>query len=221
MEENEDVRSDNFVLLNDYVISLYYHAVERAWKFNEWEYMEQFAKDFPVEYKRFTQVHAKRSKVRECYEAMKVLSSEVYFGTLTFNTIKNNNKEECKRKEVWNKMEDVFEYLLVVEEYGENNGRYHIHFLGVFKEDQNFQSFVEAWKESRQNIERVRSSDKVCKYLVKYLSKDLPRIRRNKRLVRLCKVYHKSKVLRRNFPKCPEFAADFMIRNELAFIKGT
>jgi len=192
-------------VLNKSIIKLYYEAVEAS-ICEDYLPMQIFKQEYPSEYKRFSAVHRKRAVINECLSAMKVVSEKVYFGTLTFNARKNLNKIASKRKEAFTKLNACFEYVLLVEEYGEDNGRYHIHFLGAFKEDHDFDSFKLVWNHSRQNLETLKPNAHISQYLCKYLSKDLPRVRRNKKLVALAREYHKGKSLQRFFPEVEEFS---------------
>lgn len=192
-------------VLNKSIIKLYYEAVASS-VCEDYLPMQMFKQEHPKEYKFFNAVHRRRCKIRESLEAMKVISDKVYFGTLTFNAAKNRNKIATKRKEAFAKLNAIFEYVLLVEEYGEDNGRYHIHFLGTFKLDHNFESFKLIWNHSRQNLEVLNPSTNVASYLCKYLVKDLPRVRRNKKLVALANEYHKAKSIQRFFPTVEEFS---------------
>lgn len=171
------------------IISLYVEARRACCEYDDFDKMRAFKKLFPNEYKRFSAVARKRCEIRKSVDAMGVLGRDVYFGTLTYNNAKNRNKEEIKRKEAFEKLNSVFEYVLLVEEYGEDTNRYHIHFLGVFRANKDFDSFKAVWSHSRQNLRLLDSNSKIDKYLCKYLTKDLPRLRRNKRLCGLVKRY--------------------------------
>ena len=202
----QDLANDNTQsVLNKSIVKLYYKAIESS-ICEDYLPMQIFKQEYPNQYKRFNAIHRKRAVINESLSAMKVISDKVYFGTLTFNARKNLNKIATKRKEAFNKLNAIFEYVLLVEEYGEDNGRYHIHFLGVFKEDHNFDSFKLIWNHSRQNLELLKTNSRVSQYLCKYLGKDLPRIRRNKKLVALAREYHKGKSLQRFFPNVVEFS---------------
>ncbi len=174
-------------LIDKAIISKYYEAV-RASTFGEYGAMEAFALCYPKEYKRFSAVHRKRARIKTCIEAMKAISTEVYFGTLTFNGAKDENKRATKRKEAFKFLNRFFQYVLLVEEFGETKGRYHIHFVGTFKEGTTFQSFTHAWH-SRQNLRELKGTENVSQYLCKYISKELPRVRCNKPLIALEKAY--------------------------------
>lgn len=213
-EMNDNTRS----VLNKSIINLYYKAIESS-ICEDFLPMQMFKQEYPNQYKRFNAVHRKRAVINESLSAMKSISEEVYFGTLTFNARKNLNKVASKRKEAFTKLNAIFEYLLLVEEYGEDNGRYHIHFLGVFKEDHTFDSFKLVWNHSRQNLKTLSPNAHISQYLCKYLVKDLPRIRRNKKLVALAREYHKGKSLQRYFPDVKEFSP-VVKANNYAFISA-
>lgn len=203
MEENVNQAYEKYAL-NKSVISLYYEAVASG-ICEDYLPMQLFKQKYPQEYKRFNAVHRRRATIHESINAMKIVSDKIYFGTLTYNNDKNVNKEVVKRKEAFNFLNAQFEYFLVVEEHGEDNGRYHVHFLGLFNKDHDFDSFVRDWH-SRQNLRLLNDKENVAQYLCKYLSKDLPRVRRNKALVSLARSYHAAKSLQRFFPNVEEFS---------------
>lgn len=194
------------------IIDLYYEAVAAS-VCDDYLPMQLFKEQYPQQYRHYCAVHRKRSILHLCYDAMEATNQKVYFGTLTYNNEKNENKITSKRKEAFTKLNTLFEYLCLVEEYGEDNGRYHIHFFGVFRVGQSFDSFIAVWNHSRQNLREIQDGKKVAKYLCKYLSKDLPRIRRNKKLVALCREYHKGKSLQRFFPTVKDFDPVGLARN--------
>ena len=177
----------------------YYKAMSEACNYANYDLLEDFRKEHSKEFSFLNQIHQKRTNVNRNIEAMKYLSKPLYFGTLTFNTKKDKNKIVCKRKEAFLKLNKLFEALLLVEEFGENKGRYHIHFVGVFRYNCDFDDFRKCWH-SRQNLEKVENDKNVGQYLVKYVCKDVPRLRRNKGLIRLEKAYSRGKRLQRNFP---------------------
>lgn len=185
------------VCLTREIVDKYYEAMRCA---NEYflQPMKEFAKEYPLEFKRLNSVHRKRVAVKSNIEAIQCLHDELYFGTLTYDNMKDRNQIDSKRKEAFKFLNSLFEYVLLVEEYGEDKGRYHVHFVGNFKENKTFNDFVQGWH-SRQNIKRVKEPIEVCRYLCKYLAKQIPRIRRNRRLVALEKAYHKAKPLKRTF----------------------
>jgi len=200
------------VVLDETIIKEYYEAV-RFGTFDDFYPMEVFKKKYPSQCRHLEAVHRRRVVIRESLEAMKIISEKVYFGTLTFNNEKNENKVKTKRREAFMKLNELFEYVLLVEEYGHDNGRYHIHFLGVFKLDHDFESFKTVWNHSRQELRLVKTHEKVAQYLCKYLVKDLPRIRRNKKMVALAREYHKAKSIQRYFKDVKEFDPEVRCRN--------
>ena len=210
MEQN-----DNFDI-NYGVIKEYYEAMRYAGEYFV-EPLKEFAEKYPLEYKHLNKVHHKRVIIRDNLEALKTVGEKIYFGTLTYNEDKDQNKEDSKRKEAFTFLNSLFEFVLLVEEYGEVNGRYHCHFLGTFRKDKGFEDFRK-WH-SRQNLQELKTCDdtrtrsyfkkeeeascnsekKAVQYLCKYVSKQIPRIRRNKALVRLEKAYKEHKPLKRTF----------------------
>lgn len=163
------------------IVGLYVEAVKSASRYDEFDKLEVFKSLYPEEYKRFSKISRLRGEIRKTIESMEALSESIYWGTLTFKDEKNKNTIKTKREEAFEKLNSVFKFVLLVEEYGETNGRYHIHFISSFKEGKDFNDFKRCWH-SRQQLQVLSSEDKIDKYLIKYLSKDIPRIRRNKNL---------------------------------------
>jgi len=180
------------------IVKKYYEAMRYANEYFD-DPMKEFIKEYPLEYKRLSAVHRKRVAINSNVEAMKTLGEVLYFGTLTYDNVKDQNKIETKRKEAFAYLNSLFEFVLLVEEYGEEKERYHVHFVGNFKENRTFNDFVEGWH-SRQNLRVLREDEHISSYLCKYMSKQLPRIRRNKKLIALEREYHKRKGLKRSFP---------------------
>lgn len=172
---------------------MYYDCIDKS-ICGDYLGIELFKKDYPSEYKRLSAIHTRRSKINKSVKAMLELNeNNVYWGTLTFNNEKNVNKETTKRKSVFSWLNTLFDYFLIVEEYGEKNNRYHVHFVGQFKFDKSVDDFVNKWH-SREQIRKLDCNKNIASYLCKYLSKDLPRIRRNKGLVKLTNAYKKGAV---------------------------
>lgn len=165
------------------LLKSYYEAVKEDINLNPYD-LQEFKKAHPFEFSFFSCVSRKRKAVKSNLETLERLGRPLYFGTLTYNNEKDCNTQAYKRKEAFKALNDCFEYFLLVEEFGEENERYHIHFVGVFKLGLSFDDFVRSWH-SRQNLEKVHDIAKTTAYLVKYVSKELPRIRRNKNLVKL------------------------------------
>lgn len=195
MQENNLASASMALLINKDIVRRYYDAVHDLFNSYE-ETMEEFKRVYPLAYQRFSAVHRKRTRIKHCLSAMKIVSDKVYFGTLTFNVSKNENKIATKRKEAFKFLNSVFEYVLLVEEEGSERGRYHVHFLGTFKEGKDFSSFKSGWH-SRQNLRLLKDNENVAQYLCKYLTKDLPRVRCNKPLIALEKGYKKGLIMER------------------------
>lgn len=187
---------DNLDITPD-IVNKYYEAMRYANEYFD-DPMKEFIKEYPLEYKHLQLVHQKRVKVNSNVEAMKLLNVPLYFGTLTYDETKDHNKIESKRKEAFMFLNSLFSYVLLVEEYGEVNERYHVHFVGAFREGKTFEDFTK-WH-SRQNLKQLSDEDNISRYLCKYITKQVPRIRRNKRLIALEKEYKKRKPLKRTFP---------------------
>lgn len=185
--------------LSKKVINLYYEAVEGSFE-GDYSKMQIFKEWYPVEYKKLYVIHRKRTELRNCVKAMRVVSDEIYFGTLTFNSKKDSNKITTKRREAFMKLNTLFEYVVLVEEFGTEKGRYHIHFLGAFRSGVGFKDFTSTWRHSRQELRKVQSTDGVVRYLCPYLVKQTPRLRKNKHLIALVKEYKSSKHMSQLFP---------------------
>lgn len=144
-------------------------------------------------YKIINAMYHKRVKVLRDIEVMREIScNKVYFGALTFNELKDKNAIETKRKEVFKFLNTIFLCFLVVEEHGEECGRYHCHFVGVFKDGKHFEDLYK-WH-SREDCQRVKSARKVARYLCNYIVKQVPRIRRNKLLIEVSNDFKKRKM---------------------------
>ena len=180
------------------IVKKYYDAMRCANEYFD-DPMKEFIKEYPLAYKRLNSVHCKRVKINSNIEALRTLGLPLQFGTLTYDESKDHNKIESKRKEAFAYLNSIFKYVLLIEEYGENKGRYHVHFVGVYRENKTFEDFINGWH-SRQNIETLHDDKKVGAYLCKYLAKQTPRLRRNKALVSLERAFHKHKRLKRSFP---------------------
>lgn len=170
---------------NQEIRQRYFNAVRDMVKYEEYDALCDFKREYPEQFAFFQKVHRLRHEINKDLDAMKLVCDKVYFGTLTFDDAHDKNKVETKRKDAFEKLKSIFKYVLLVEENGGVNGRYHIHFLASFTNDHNFDSFKSLWH-SRQNLKEV-NDDNVGKYLVSYVVKDLPRLRRNRLLVHLRK----------------------------------
>lgn len=156
------------------------------------EPMKRFRDAHYEVYKIINAMYHKRVKVLKDIEVMREVSrNKVYFGSLTFNEMKDNNQVKTKRKEVFTFLNTIFLCFLIVEENGEENERYHIHFVGIFKDGKSFEDLFK-WH-SREDIQRVKSARSVARYLCNYIVKCVPRIRRNKVLIKISKDMKKAR----------------------------
>ena len=169
-------------------------------QFGFYNSVEEFQKRHPEEYKLITAMYRKRVVLKDCLNAMQDMNELVYWFTLTFNNKKDLNNVESKRKDAQRFLNKICICYVMVEEYGEDNGRYHIHGFLCFKYGFGFVDFCE-WH-SRQKIELMDDSKlkKKVRYLTKYAVKQVPRIRKSKTMVQLTKYTSKHKRLKRTFP---------------------
>ena len=179
MEVSEEVRKE------------YFNALYNQQNGNN-EPMKRFkASHFDV-YKIINAMYHKRVKVLKDINVMREVSrNKVYFGSLTFNEIKDKNLLKSKRREVFNFLNTIFLCFLLVEEEGEHNQRYHVHYVGIFRDNKTFADLF-AWH-SREDIQRVKSARSVARYLCNYIVKQVPRIRRNKTLIKVSEEYKKAR----------------------------
>ena len=154
--------------------------------------LNMFRIKYPTEFKHLQSMSSKRKEIITAIDIMSCLGV-VHWITLTFDHQHDQHKEICKRKEAWQLLNKYCGAVLMVEEYGEDNGRYHIHALGTWKDyDLKYTDFYNEWS-SRATIEKLEQWKyrKKAKYLTKYVVKDIPRIRRNKVLLQAQKHYKK------------------------------
>lgn len=177
--KNEHCASNLGAFSNSEIITKYFQAVKEAAKWCDYSAMREFKRQFPDYFKHFSAVHRKRVAIHQCINAMSEVGAQLKWGTLTFKNSKDKNKVECKRKEAFKLLNTVFKYILLVEEYGGEHGRYHIHFIASFKYDHDFNDFVKFWH-SRQELRDLKADDDIAKYLCKYFTKDLPRVRKTR-----------------------------------------
>lgn len=151
-----------------------------------------FRQKYPNEFKHLQSMSSKRKEIITAIEIMSCLGV-VHWITLTFDNEQDAHKEVCKRKQAWQLLNKYCGAVLMVEEYGEDNGRYHIHALGTWRNyDLLYSDFYQEWS-SRSTIEKLEQwkYKKKAKYLTKYVVKDVPRLRRNKVLLNAQKLYKK------------------------------
>lgn len=157
--------------------------------------INEFAKKYPELFKHISSMLRKRTKLKSTLEAYKSISEFIYWGALTWDEEHNDVSEKIKRNQALRFFDKFFKLYTFVEEYGEDNGRYHIHFLGVLKDKSiTYDGMRECWHSFIQ-IECLKPYEinKKVKYLTKYCVKQVPRVRMNKRSVALLKDYKKYK----------------------------
>lgn len=158
--------------------------------------VKAFRERYGEEYRLLHSFYRLRHELNRDLDLLSSVGS-VHWFTLTFDNKHDRNLVSSKRKSATRFLNDIFLLYEMVEEYGEDNGRYHIHGFGVFREDKGFKDFVK-WK-SRTKIQdlNINNLRKKVKYLTKYAVKSLPRLRRSKNLVYLIKKekeFHSHKV---------------------------
>ena len=153
--------------------------------------MADFIAKYPSEYKLITTMYRRRCDLTDTLETMRLLKEPIYWFTLTFNNEKDTNNIETKRKDAQRFLNRMCSVYVMVEEYGEDNGRYHIHGFLCFKYGFGFADFVQ-WH-SRQKIIELDNGNKRIKYLTDYSSKQAPRIRRSRSLSALYTYFKKHK----------------------------
>lgn len=159
--------------------------------------MKKFKAEHFELYQRVNQNYHKRKAIRENVYAMKQCSDGgLCFGTLTFSEEHNDQDVATKRKQASRHLNKYLSAYLFVEEYGEDNGRYHLHFIGLLKPGVEYLQFCSSWH-SRAQIEKVVSVKRAVNYLTDYVSKQAPRIRRNSILVAMFRHYQKSEMWKR------------------------
>lgn len=185
------------------IINTYYNCLDAQCCCNYLP-MYLFKEKYPIEYDLINKVNQRRNSIKKSINAMRCLGRNLYFGTLTFNVHKDRNKIQTKRRESFIKMNKIFEYFLLVEEYGETFNRYHVHIIGVLHYHKTFEDFRKCWH-SRQNLKLINNNLNCVNYVMKYVAKDLPRVRRNKDLVALTNIFNKYNSIYNLFPKCEDF----------------
>lgn len=149
--------------------------------------LDCFKKWFPKMFTRFQSIGNKRSLIKRDMEFMKKFSNKrLVFGSITFDNLLDVRTEEAKRKKAQRFLNRFLVMYELIEEYGEEHGRYHLHFLGVLDDNKTYIEFHNEWP-SFSYIAPVRSVKKSVSYLCGYLTKQVPRIRRNKVLTKCLK----------------------------------
>ena len=162
--------------------------------------LDLFVCEHPTEYRLISAMYRKRVAINDTLLALGYLNRPVYWFTLTFNNDRDALLVETKRKYAQTFLSNISIAYLMVEEYGEDNGRYHIHGFLIFNKDNDFRSFVK-WP-SRQKIQELTPNlyKKKVRYLTKYAVKSVPRLRRSKVASLLYTEYLKHKKVRYSFP---------------------
>ena len=165
------------------------------------EYLKQFKVSHSEEYKIITAMYRKRVAINDTLKAMSYLNEPMYWFTLTFNNSKDGNSVAWKRKEAQYFLNEIAPIYVMVEEFGEDNNRYHIHGFLIFRYGKTWEDF-RLWH-SRQKIEELTENKirKKVHYLTKYAVKSVPRIRRSKMASTLYNQFKSEKCLLRSF-KC-------------------
>lgn len=162
-----------------------------------------FRDKYPDVYPYISSMSTKRRNLFEYVETMFNYGTNVYFFTLTFNNDKDTLNEKTKRKEAWRLFEEFAQLVVMVEEYGETNERYHLHGFMTFKRNKTIQEFYEEWHSIAKIMPIYEFNyKKRIKYLTKYSVKNAPRLRRNKALIELCKKSRWAKHLKNDGFEC-------------------
>lgn len=170
------------------------------------ELMPLFISKYPKQYKKIMTMYRKRTELNNTIETMKLLNEPIYWFTLTFNNDKDSNTIETKRKDAQRFLNRICSVYIMVEEFGEDNGRYHIHGFLCFRYGFGIFDFMQ-WH-SREDIRELKTGiKKQVKYLTDYNTKSIPRLRRSKSLSVLCGYFKKHKRMYKLFPQT--FLNDF------------
>lgn len=201
------------MFLSEEVLKKWFNAILVANTTWDNEEIKAFKDTYPCEYRLLNAFYHLRTNLNR---DIKVLSyiGDVYWFTLTFDNKRDKSKIISKRKSATRFLNERFLAYEMVEEFGEDKGRYHIHGFGVFRVGKGYEDFRE-WP-CRQRIECLSNEKlrKKVKYLTKYAVKQLPRRRRSKSLVYLSNYYSKNSSFSRSFKKC--FMCYFNLRVCLA-----
>jgi len=186
------------VVINEEIRKEYIHALYNLQSGSK-DLMPLFISKYPKEYKLIMAMYRKRTELNNTIEVMRLLNEPIYWFTLTFNNDKNDNLVSSKRKDATRFLNRICSVYVMVEEYGEDNGRYHIHGFLCFKYGYGVLDFMQ-WH-SREDIRELKTGiKKQIKYLTDYTSKSVPRIRRSRSLSALNTYYKKYKRLYKLFP---------------------
>lgn len=183
------------------ILDAYFNAVFISNFYFDSSELKAFKGEYPTEYKVLNAFYRVRSKLNKDLTIMKAVG-EVQWFTLTFDNKHDRALITTKRKNAERFLNSVFAIYEMVEEFGNDNNRYHIHGFGIFKDNKGFEDFRQ-WP-CRQKIENLTESKfkKKIKYLTDYAVKDLPRLRRSKSLNNLLHLEGDFKGLKNTFPRC-------------------
>lgn len=187
--------------IDESILNEWYDAVRYSGDHLSSRKIDDFKEKYPLEYGYISRFFRLRTELKNDIECLLTLGPVQWF-TLTYSNEYDSNLEETKRKSAFSFLNRVFSAFLLVEEYGEDNGRYHIHGFGVYWPSKGFDDFRE-WT-SAQNISTLdeKSARKKVKYLTKYAVKQLPRLRRSKTLCLYKKAWNTAKRLKTGFKAC-------------------
>lgn len=155
-----------------------------------------FANKYPDLYKHMSSMLRKRTKLRSTIQAYRDISCYIYWGALTWNEEQDSLCERTKRAQALRFFDKFFKLYTFVEEYGEEEGRYHIHFFGILKDSSitydlmrdNWHSYLQV-----ECLYKYYDIKKKITYVTKYCVKQVPRIRMDKRSIKLLKDYKLNK----------------------------
>ena len=146
------------------------------------KHVNKFKEKYPDYFRYFHSFYRLRHEINADLRLLSFLGYSIQWFTLTFDNKRDKALVSSKRKSATRFLNDIFLFYEMVEEYGEDKGRYHIHGFGVYRINRSFNDFIK-WP-CRNKIECLTTDKlkKKVKYLTKYAVKSLPRIRRSKNL---------------------------------------
>lgn len=195
--------------VSNQALERYIHALNQRSIFGHYEIINDYKNEYPEEYRFLSSMSNKRSKIMHNIYFMLGYSKNVCFGALTFDNEHDLSSEENKRKQAVRHLNDNMHCWLLIEEYGEDNGRYHCHYIGILKAGITYKAFNESWH-SYSFIEKVKSCRKTARYLSDYTSKQVPRLRRSKSLVEGVKL--NDKIVRWTNLQFPSIAEEYQAK---------
>lgn len=200
----EEARRDNLLSLCDAVKNIDYRNEQSLRDFyfyclfmrNKGCYyaLDKFKEWFPKMFHDMQAILNKRTLIKRDIAIMKEVSKRVVFGALTFSDSNLSVNEKNMRKKAQRYLDKTLSAYEIIEEHGQvNTERYHIHFLGILRDNLTYIEFHNGW-EDFTFIEAVKNGKydlkKVSKYLCDYVLKQVPSIRRNKTMLELIKKYN-------------------------------